>query len=447
MLDLMISGLLRQAKQIDGMGQRAAETVKLNVIFITPNANIKSLGVDGYSELADYVNNRSNDIDISVRLQPSIYIKELLPYKDNLKAQLIITDGKEQVVTEYIAVPLLDSDPRMEGNQSYHANVEGLSQATFNSYKFQFLEPIYARLRTIELSHISLMGNMENTISLVIDTETKKAISDTQYKYDGLVMDSPVDNDTTYKAIVVKEGVKVINFPVVLQDDERYGVYEKGLGFYFKQRRWWCYKLYDLTKYDKHPKPIEIIRFPEDKAPTLEYTFFISDSNLTILSTGKAEQNDGTDILRQNAGVGARLVQPTLISGETGLHYNAGRAIKTRADSMAEYATTTRGSGDDYIPLNSKPSSNICKYASATAIADGSLMYIPWHCGDPGYLEPGAPIRYTYMGSNNRMEVRKGILLGYRMDTKVIDPISLLMKRSITLFIFMSKSTESNNNV
>lgn len=444
MIDLMVKSLIRQATQVENMGQRAAEQVKYMVVFITPEASFKTLGVEAYAELGDFISARSVDIELDIRMQPSLYINKLLPYKDDLKVQLITTDLTGRTVIEYTAIPLLDTDVRAEGNQSYHANVDGVSEGTINKYRFQLMEPIFAKMRTVEISHISLLGNMENTLSLVVDTETKKAIADTTFKYDGLIMDYPIDNDTVYKAVVVPEGIRVINLPVVLQEDERYGVYDKGLGFYFKQRRWWCYRLFDLTKYDRNPRTIDILRLPNDKAPTLQFTFFITADKLTILSTGEASQTDGTDITRQNEGTGKRLIQPSLISGETGTHYNAGRAIKTRADSMAEYATSTRKSGNDLVPLNPVPSANVYKYVSENSATDGTIINIPWHCGDPGYLEPGAAVRYMFMGDAEKMETRKGVLLGYRMDTKVIDPMTLMMKRSITLMVFLSKSTEGN---
>lgn len=36
MIDLMVKSLIRQATQVENMGQRAAEQVKYMVVFITP---------------------------------------------------------------------------------------------------------------------------------------------------------------------------------------------------------------------------------------------------------------------------------------------------------------------------------------------------------------------------------------------------------------------------
>lgn len=437
----MVKGLVSQAEKVAGFGKKAAEQIRYQVIFITPNGNVKTLGVDAYSEHGEFINGRATDIGIKVRMQPATYINGLLPYKDNLKAQLIVSDFNNHVVTEYTAIPLLDVDVRAEGKNSNHANVEGISQTAIQSYEFQFLEPTYAKLRTIETGFIGLMGNVGSVISILIEREMKKAGFTNPNDYMGLIMDTPIDNQINYSSVSVPEGIRLTKLPTFLQESEKYGVYSKGLGFYFKQKRWWIYRLYDLYKYDTSPSPIEIIRLPEDKVPTLEYTFFKGAGSLTILATGESNQKDGSDIERQNNGVGMRLISPELVSGEAGTHLNAGRSIKTRVDSLAEYKTTERGNGNDYVPLNPIPTSNVNKYASLNAIADGTIIQLTWHCGDPGYLEPGAAVRYQFMGASDRMETRKGVLLGYRMDTKVIDPMTLLMKRSITLIVFLSKST------
>lgn len=440
MIDIMVKKLVAQAHQVAGMGQRAAEQVKYQAIFITPNGSFKTLGVEAYAEFGDFVGGRSTDFTVKIRMRPSMYINNLLPYKDNLTVQFITTDMTNNLVREFVANPLADVDVRSEGNNSMHANVEGLSEAAIQAYEFQLLDPVYAKARTIETSYIGLMGQVGTVLSVLYEREMRRA-GFTTVDYQGLVMDTPVDNTINYSAITVPEGIRLTKLATFLQDSEKYGVYSKGLGLFFKQKRWWIYRLYDLYKYDDHPSPIDIIRLPEDKAPTLEFTFFITATGLTILSTGKTSQEDGSDIERQNNGVGMRLVNPDLVGGDAGVRINAGRAIKTRVDSLAEYQTAERGNGNDYVPLNPVPTSNVNKYASLNAIADGTIINVPWHCGDPGYLEPGAPVRYQFMGASDRMETRRGVLLGYRMDTKVIDPMTLLMKRSITLIIFMSKPT------
>lgn len=437
-IGVLIDNLLNEAVRID-KNTVSAENLKIIFIITTPEGEYKSLGVDAFSEYGDFVSARTTDYNIKARFTPDVYINKILPFKDNLKCQVISATGIDQIVKEFIPIPTVTYDVRAEGNNSNHANIEGASQITIQGYQFQLLEVPFSKLKDIERSRSFLMANVQDVISYVIDEEMKTVELDNKDKYKGLVMEVPVDNTVSYRQILIPEGIRLINIPVYLQESEHYGVYSKGLGCYYKQNRWWIYSLYDLNKYDTHPRPIEITRLPRDKAPTLQKTFFFNENGLNIVSTGENEHIASSDINKQNTGVGNRIKDPKLISGEQGSYYNNGRAVRTRVDSLTEYQTSQRGSGEEYVPLSDTPSSNTFKYASANSANDGALLTIEWHNSDTGYLEPGAPVRYQFMGDSERMETRKGVLLGYRTDYKVIDPMTLFMKRATKLFIFISK--------
>lgn len=437
MIDIMISGLLSQAEKLNSADKRSSPNVRHDIIFITPQGNIKTLGVDRKADFADYINEHAEDITVGVRMQPSVYVNSLIPNRDNLKAQLITTNGKTNTVIEYTAIPLDPGDPKAAGTHSQVADLEGASTIGIKSYEFQLIDPTYTVLRDQIVSGISLMGNIEDTMSSMIDSYTKQYVGD-DLPYDGIVMESPIDNDQRYSAIVVPEGVPLVDFPSFLQESEKYGVYSKGLGFFFKQGRWWLYSLYDPFRYDRHPNPVNIFRLPQDKAPTLESTFFFNNNGMTILATGESDYDDQGDIAKQDGGVGVRLILGSKVSGETGSYYNAGRSIQTRADSMSEFQISERASGNNYTPVRRTPTSNPYKYASANSANEGTILTVEWHNSDTGYIEPGVPCRYQYMDKEN-MVTRKGVILGYRTDYKVLEPNSLLMKRSTMLTIFLGR--------
>lgn len=434
MSSIMISRLLEQANKVDSNNVRSSPNVKYTAIFISPVGNIKTLGVDGKADYSDFVSEHSEDMTISVRMQPSTYVNYIIPYRDNITVQLISTDGHTNVVKEYTAIPLDAGDPKLAGEHSATANIEGISANAIASYQFQLLDPTFALLRDQVVSGIVTMGNIEDSLSYILDTYTKQYASDLPYQ--GLVMESPVDNTNNYSVIVIPEGTPLINYPTFLQNSDKYGVYSKGLGCFFKQYRWWVYSLYDYNRYEKHPKPVNIFRFPKDKVPTLENTFFINESGLTILSNGDAQYDDTGDIDKQDTGVGSRLILSTRITGESGSYYNAGRSISTRADSMAEFQNSERANGNNFTPVRKTPTSNPFKYSSATSIAEGTTLILEWQNSDTGYIEPGVPCRYQYMDGDT-MSVRYGIILGYRTDYKVMEANSLLMKRSTKLIIFL----------
>lgn len=439
MIDITISRLLGQAGRVATNQTQSSIHVTYSAIFITPGGSINSLGVVGKAERGDFAAEHAEDMTLRVRLQPSTYTDYIIPYRDNLMVQLVSSDANNRVVKEYTAIPLTPGDPKTTGSHSGLADLTGVSALTFQVYDFQLLDPLYTTLKDQIVSGITMMGKVDTTISYLLDAYTKQYA--TNENYQGIVMEYPVDNDQTYSVIVVPEGTSLPSLPNFIQNSEKYGVYSKGLGCFFKQGRWWIYTLFDVTRFDRHPSPIDIYRLPSDKIPTLDKTFFVNDNGLTILATGDCEYNDQGDISRQESGLGARLILSSKVAGETGSYYNAGRSIQTRADSMAEFQVTQRASGDDYTPVVRTPTSNPYKYASAVSANEGIIVTLEWQNSDTGFIEPGCPCRYLVVDETS-MTPRKGVVLGYRTDYRVIDNQTLTMKRSTRLTLFIENIKE-----
>lgn len=439
MIEVFVKSLIEQANTIQGLNSSKPDAVQLSGVFITPTKSIKAIAIDGMAEFSDFINNRSEDITVSARLQPNVYINDILTYKDDLLFQLIISSGSEYIVREYVAVPLLDKDPRIESNMQVVSDLEGIGFNSMTNYHFQLMDKSFSQLKDIEVSSIAIMSDMDTFIPYIMDKYGNNPEFIKEEKYEGVVMDLPTDNSIRYSSILIPEGTKLINLPVYLQESEDYGVYNTGMCCFFKQRRWWITSLFNPNRYDNHPKPLNIIRVPKDKIPSVQFSYFVNEVGINIIATGLSEHTNGNDIQKQNKGVGNRLIMSDAISGESGVYYNNGRAITTRGDKMAEFQTSERNSGRDYLPLNKTPTSNVQKYATINASNEGEIVTVEWHNSDTGILEPGHPVRYQYIGDDETMVTRKGILLGFRTDYFVQDSLSLMMKRGTVLYLFIKK--------
>lgn len=438
MIDIMLKNLLTQAKRVSATTVKLPKYMKYSVIFITETGTYDTLGVDGLEENGDFVSNHSEDTMISVRMQPSLYYDVLLANRDDLKAQLIATDGEQRYITEYVAIPLEGGDPRTSGEHSMSADIDSVSFTSLNSYQFQLLDPIYAKLRDGIVSGISLMGNVEDTVAHLMNVYTSQLVEPTEFE--GIVFDYPIDNQTRYSSIVVPEGVELPSLPSYIQNNDKYGFYREGLGTYFQDKKWWIYSLFNSTKFDDHPLVAEIIRLPRDKFPTLEDTYFNDENGLTVLATGDSNFEDDSDIIAQDEGVGARLVAATKVSGETGTHYNAGRSIQSRADSMLEFQLVERKSGQEYYPVGKTPTNNPFKYASVIAGNAGDILSLDWDNSDTSTITPGMPCRYQYM-AQEKMYARKGVILGFRTRYTTYNKMTLFMSRTTTLVMYLEKTT------
>lgn len=440
MLSGRIGGFLKQAASFAKTKNNPAETLTIKAVIITPKAQYNTLGVIGLGQAADFAVNHVEDIRISVRLQPGLYFDHILKYRDDLKMQLLFGTEEETVLREYVAIPLFDSDPRSKNNNTADLNLDAKDDIQFGTYEFQLMDKVYYKLRHIPSPKTLLMTTVENALINIVESYSKNANLNADEKYKGLFFVRPTDNLDKLRQVIVPENVQLKDIPVFLQNANEYGIYSKGLGSFFKQGYWWVYPLFNTNRVEGYVNPADIIRVPKDKVPTLDATFYKADNGLTIIVTGESEHSDSADIRKQNKGVGSRLIMADAVSGQTGMHYKNGRAVATRKDRMQEFKLSERRNGEENTPLKTEPTSNVCRSLSEASMNEGEIMWVGWDNGDVGHLEPGHPIRFQYLGEDDMMVIRKGILLGYQVTYIPMNiGTHMQMKRKVELKLFLKR--------
>lgn len=438
MITSQISAVLRHAQLTAQLSNRVAEHVSINAVMITPNGQYQTLGVDGMMIAADFVAKRSETMQIKVKLQPGIYFDKILPYRDSITCQLIVSAGKTRKLWNLVAVPLLDRDIRTENNNSVQNNIGAMDHVNLVGYDFQLIDAGFAKLRNLPVSNIYPVANIRDVLISVLDEGTRAAELTGYDAYKGISLYEPVDNVNSFRQIIFPSGTRLVDAAQYLQTHNEYGVYSKGLGSFYKQNHWWVYPLFNFERVKTHARPLNIIRVPENKIPDLDSTFYVTPTAFTIIAAGKGSHSDSADIRKQNQGVGKRIVMGDAIAGDTGYHYNAGRALTTRADSMQEYKLSDRRDGNEWIPLDLEPTGNVMLGLSQTARNQGELLEVEWRNGDTGYLEPGHPLTYQYFRDDEQTYVRRGVLLGYRTDyVPVTAGLNPSFKRTTILTIFL----------
>lgn len=447
MLETQIQAFLKQAVTTAKYANNAAETVTMTAILITPKGQYTALGVERFAEVGDFIQNRADVVQIRVRLQPGLYFNQIVPYRDDLTMQLIISSETDRVMREFVAVPLVDKDVKAEGNNSAEVNLDALNDTNIVPYEFQLINPGFAKLKNIPVSNVYQMATTGDVLATVMEKFTRNVGLTGWDAYKGMHFHQPIDNTNKYNSIEIPNGTKLINVPLLLQNHNDYGVYTKGMCCYYKQNYWWVVPTFNTELVETHTRPLDIIRVPSNKIPDLDSTFFRSDVGMTIIACGVGGHDDRSDIRKQNQGVGQRILMGDAIAGETGYHYTKGRAVTTRADSVQEYKLSERRDGEEWIPLDLNPTGNMCKPLSENAFNEGEIIEVEWRNGDVGFLEPGHPLRYQYMYSESEMVVRKGVLLGYRSDYKAITAYAKpMLKRTTILTLFVKRAGVYNTS-
>lgn len=412
----------------------------LSAMIITPdNEQIELIMPKGMSRFSMYALNRSDDLRIKGQLQPGVYMNKVLKNKDNLYLEITERQGLTQVTQKYRATPKGDANPQMEGNSVKLANMDAKDFLNIVEVEFQLMEPGYAILKNRIITDKHLMSTVRDALQYQLIKFGKELQLIGADAWRGVDIEEPVDNTRIFPVIDISPPIPLKDLGQWLQDNDQFGFYSKGFGMYYRKGMWYIFPLFKMGRYETARKVLNIYRIPQDVIPTLEVTHFTEGKVTTILSTGEAKHLDGSDIVKQNKGTGKRIVSPDAVMGETGGYYNKGVHLSTRADTLSEYKTSNRGSGEDAAPFSAEPTNNLAKHLSANAFTEGNTETIQWMNSDHSKLEPGMPVRFFFL-TGDVLSYKEGTLLGARTE-HVRDqqtPNDLKFRQSTALSLFLN---------
>ncbi len=442
MIPLPISNLIAQAKRT--ATRKSSPTTAITATFITPKGHYPAIGVEYLGLYANFQKARADVGTVFLRIQPGVYQDRILPYKDNLIVEIVERIGINAVSKRWQATPTQDPNQRISGNSSKLVNMAAADNTSFITVKLSLLEISFDAMRNMGVSQSFVSAKPDQVLHNLLTTSCQQIGLQGVDAFKGVDIESPIDNTQIYRQIMIKQGTRLTDVAHYLQHEEGIGIYTRGIGAFYRRGMWYVYPLTKAGRYGVIKNALDIIRIPEDIVPSLDETFYASDKSVTLISTGPAEYEDGTDILHQNLGTGKQLISPSAVSGVTGVHYANGRAIKTRQDSLTEYQTRKRGSGKELIELDATPTANPFPNISATALRDMSIVRVEWHNSDHFLIYPGAPVKYYYMEDGNVLKTREGTAIAVNTEYHPVNAgVSLQFKKNSKIEIFLLPETQS----
>ena len=399
----------------------------ITAMAITPVAQIPLIVPNGMARMCSFVTGRGDDLTIRVQIQPGVYNNDILPYRDNLIIEVVERVGVDQVMKKYRATPLDSDNPEMEGTHTAQADLGTKDQTNIISINFQLYELGFGKLRNEPAQDIFLMSTLDNVLHDKLCEYGEQLGLTGADAWKGVDIEYPIDNDRVFKQVVIPFGTRLIDLASFLQNNEQFGLYNTGCGMYYRKGLWRIYPLYRTGRYEKARRVLNVYRLPENVFPTLHNTWIMDDKSITIFSTGSAINSDDTDIKRQTKGVGKRIITSDAAMGETGVYYNKGVAVTTSQDSLSEYRTKARASGEEWIPTEVLPTGNLCKHLSENALNDINTTTVPWHNSNGLLIDPAMPVRYYYMSGSEALMYKEGsvgaIRSEYQTDTESLNPV------------------------
>lgn len=448
MISVSTTALFEQAKSLASIKRNTV--CQLNLTLITPNLHYEVPNVERLSRSSDFIKDGSDIWAISFLMQPGVFLKSILPHKDNLLVDLVETVGTKRTLRRLRATVPLDQNTAILSNRTVDVNPTALDQNMVVTVTLILLDTTYEQLRNQPLLNNYLMGNPKDVLHNVWTEEGKRLGSNGVNKFKGVDIEEPVDNDRIYRQIMVKHGTRLTRFAEYLQNEEGLGIYTRGCGSFYRDGLWYVFPLCKPERYGTVKKSLDIYKFPQDILPVADQTYAVTDRSVLIISTGPGEHVDGTDNLRQNFGAGQQILSASAVGGEEGTFYQNGTSITLRKTKVSEYRTTQRASGQELININQTPTNNICKEISANTMRDCSVLKLSWANGDPDLLYPGAPLRYYYLGSDDSLVVQEGTLIEvqteyYPNSTTPLTPFKKNCTLTLLLLPIQNTTVTPNN--
>lgn len=440
-----LSNLVAYANSVDQNGSGRVFT--LSAMLITPSEQIPLILPTGLAKLSGFDTNTSDDGRLKAQIQPGVYQNNVIPYKDNLYVEVTKRVGYQQTMTRYRCIPLGTPDNAMQANNTSLADLSTKDNINMVQVTFQLMDPGYAVLRNELVADNFLMSSLPDALhNLLANSQEKIKFTDAD-AWKGVDIELPCDNPRIFTQIIVNPPIPLIQLPRWIQNSEQFGFYSKGLGCYYRKGRWYVYPLMKIGRYETARRVANIYLLPENAFPTLKNTWFWEGNVLTILSTGGiASADDSGDIDKQNTGAGKRVVSPDALMGEVGQYYSKGQALTTRQDSVSEYKTSSRASGEELTPFAATASNNLCKHLTQNAHNEGTTLTRTWHNSDTDQIEPAMPCRVFYM-DKDRMMYREGTIWSVRgetqPDTQSVDPH---FREHAVMQMFISNQTAELNS-
>lgn len=403
-------------KQFDFMIRAAVEKAvvepdfEYSAVIKAGQISIPVMAVVSITYRHDYINDLFADNAITVAVTPSSYNDIMSKASDRLTLTLTkkpflgtVTSSKD-----YIAIISDKTNARVEGNDDAVQGANKLDDGNIRLVNIQLMDKPSFDIRLRSFGGIFSNQSGHNVLKYFlgsIDLSGAYGTKDTV----GSLNSVGLPFDRVYREISVPEGTPLLAVPDYLQDN--YGVYTSGLGVFFKDRNWYMFPPWAVSRQSGTEKTLTIINAPANRYNGLDRNYFERGKTLTVVVTGETKYISETDTNNLNLGTAVRFADAEkLLSGVTTEDPTVDPVVNA-ADYITEYGHTDfKGALQNVVTAAARFISNPAVPASELARRGGDIVTVTWHKGDIQILRPGMPVLFYYRTTSGVREM-KGTLI------------------------------------
>ena len=183
-------------------------------------------------------------------------------------------------------------------------------------------------------------------------------------------------------------------------DENSGGTYPTGFSYFLQSNLWYIFPPYDLTLFNKATRTITVVNLPKDRLPTLEKTYFNSETKLIVLSTRDATYTDNREANTFNAGSSIRFMDANRLMDGFG-EIKDNKFLVNASLNVNEVTLDTRKDGANILrPTQTRITSNKNSELSKLAKQRGFYFQLIWENSDDSLLFPGMPAKILFLKDN-----------------------------------------------
>lgn len=381
----------------------AQVTYRAVIHYDDQGGTVDAYVVNSITDDRDYLNNYAAEIGVEVEVGIGKYAKRIYPNRTQLQVtltRLTLKEGSTAVDMDRIpeserftAVLVEDRSAPTQMQGSEVKSEESLDLLGTIPLKFQLFSKAVEKLRVAQCGGIARQVKVAELVKTTISRAAESTQLNDNQKLLGVTM-LEASNQETLEQIVIPHGTLVVNLPGIIQ--QRYGVYNAGLGTFIHNRQWYIYPTYDTSLFAKQTKTVTVYILPKRKFPEIERTYRVKDDSIAILVTSDVDFRGDNDINYVQSGNGARFLDAsTVLDGFVDGKGNKG--VISRNKTSVEMVANKRADKINYAPVSKRDiSSNFCVQYTELAAKRGGLLQLHWINSDPKLILPGQCVRIVY---------------------------------------------------
>lgn len=413
-MELEHTSVYLDAKRVMDSGKTSANsTWEVRIHYDKENDEevIIPMHLQSINVLRNYVQDFADVTTISVLLGLGDYAHLIYPNRVWLEITIIqkqLLESSTEVdpdadeVSERFKAVLMDTQQAPTIAQGQESNSrEALNRTQVFTAHFQLISKPVEQIRIQATGGIYRNVKVEDAIKSCITGALERIKTDEQRSVVGTEV-SAVDNTDIVPQLLIPHGTRVVDVPGLIQ--ERFGVYNSGLGSYVQGRHWFVYPLYDTSVFESRKNSLSVLVLPKRKYANIERTFLDEDGAVTVLATSETGFQDDSGTNTLNIGNGARFSSADDLM-ETPVTTGGNKARISRKDNNREFIAGQAAPMNNVAFKGRRVTSNPFPVYSELAAINGGMLRMVWENSDASLILPGMATKITYVDGDDVKQI------------------------------------------